>query len=128
MNNPSLNDVQNASDSAQAVRDQKIKPDTSGDGGSGGDLVKPKNNQDTQDTLRTLHENIDSEIQKRKEANESISALREKAVILGISKKAQSAVEAFMKLNESDQQYFDEAVSIYRSALGKPMQGSLELV
>jgi len=94
----------------------------------GGQVIKPRNTAETQTTLRELFNGIATEIQKRKDANESIGSLREKAVTLGISKKAQAAVEAFMKLNENDQMYFDEAVTIYRAALGKPVQRSLELV
>ena len=128
-----MKEAQKASDDAMASQDKDLdgglEADTSNENsGDGGDSVKPRNTKETLDTLQKLYSDIGSEVQKRKEANEEIAALREKAVTMGVSKKAQAAVESFMKLNESDQLYFDEAVKIYREALGKPVQGSLALV
>ena len=133
MSTATMADAQKASDEAMASQDKDLdgglevdaNNENSDDAGSS---VKPRNTQETLDTLQKLYGDIGNEVQKRKEANEEIAALREKAVTMGVSKKAQAAVEQIMKLNEIEQLYFDEAVKIYREALGKPIQGSLALV
>lgn len=90
--------------------------------------VVPKGTEKVKRIIRKAHKAINEQKQKRTECNEEIAALRENLVTEGFSKKAQAAVEAYMNLNESDQENFDIAVQIMRSALGKPVQATLDLV
>jgi hypothetical protein len=118
-----MEDVQTASDNAQAGLEPS--DDTQPEEGN---TIEPQSSEATKQKIRDVFDALDTHKQDRKTANEHLSALREDLVSLGFSKKAQSTVAAYMKLNEDDQTYFDESVSIMRNALGKPMQGSLELV
>lgn len=93
-----------------------------------GNTVMPMSTDEVKSKIREVFAELDEYKQERKKANEHLGALREDLVSLGFSKKAQATVAAYMKLNESDQEYFDQSVGIMRAALGKPVQGSLELV
>ena len=66
--------------------------------------------------------------QQRKELNEEISAIQEGMVTIGISRKAQKIVKAYMDLSDEERDQVDEQVAFVRETLGKPMQGRLELV
>ena len=90
--------------------------------------VKPVSTTETKKVICETFAGITTEEQKRTEAGDQITALREKLVGMGFSKKAQAAVKSFLDLNEKDQANFDQAVVIMRAALGKPVQATLDLV
>ena len=104
-----------------------LEPDPE-DNADEGKAVRPQNNDVTKKKILASHALIKKCKQKRKEATEDITAAREKLVTLGIPKKAQLTVEAYLKLNDDDKRFFDEAVAVYRDAIGEPVQGRLELV
>ena len=93
-----------------------------------GQAIKPVDNKAIEAQIRKIFKQIGVHAQDRTTANESITALRYELVNNGFTKKAQRVVEMFMKLNEDEQQFFWMAVEIMLKALGKPMQGRLELV
>lgn len=111
-----------------AASDNNVfEPDPQDNDGEGS-AIRPQNNAETKKLIQEQHKIITGEMQKRTEVNEVIAAAREKLVTLGIGKKPQAAVEAYLKLKDDDKRFFDEAVAVYRDAMGEPMQGSLALV
>lgn len=77
--------------------------------------------------LRDAHERVREQKERRKEINQTISAIYTELEGLGIDKKAAKAVFVMYELEEDKRRLYDLSASVVRQAMKMPQQGDLFL-
>lgn len=84
-----------------------------------------KNRDQLKKAVKSAYEKIEAQRDKRKAANEVITAAASELQEKGFSKKIFSMVRKYMDLPEDDQRQFDMLFDLAREALDKPRQAGL---